>query len=533
MSPVNKALYYAAIVSLGGFLFGFDATVISGVVSFVSDEFALTDLEIGLVVGAPTLTGILAALTVGPLADRFGRRPILKLLALLYAVSAVFSAWAPDYINLVLARAIGGYAFGSLGLAPIYIAETSPAGRRGFMVSVNQLNIVVGFSAAYFANYLILMLSQSSHDIIELLHIDSHTWRWMLGLEAVPAIAYLGLLHLVPESPRWLTLQGRREEASAILATYLSPEKVERALSKITKSAMSHNPRLSAQLELLLSPTMRRVLVLGLVLGIAQQITGINAVYFYAPTIFEQAGMGTNTAFAQAIWVGITNIAMTIIAMAAIDRIGRRPLMIAGLAGIIVSMGVIAYGFSQAEYRLDTAKLPTLSAQEKTSLAPLVGRTFESDTSFKQALRNRLGDTGLRRHEAVLINQAMTAPATVILAGILGFVASFALSLGPVMWVLLSEIFPNHLRAVAMALVGFFNSLASFLVQLLFPLSLTTIGAAGTFALYGACALAGLLLLLKLLPETKGRTLEELECDLVGKPPKNSLTSAAQQGDPT
>jgi len=532
MSSANKALNYAAIVSLGGFLFGFDATVISGVIGFVSTDFALTDLEIGLVVGAPTLTGILAAVTVGPLADRFGRRPVLKLLALLYAVSAVFSALAPDYISLVVARAIGGYAFGSLGLAPIYIAETSPAGRRGFMVSVNQLNIVVGFSAAYFANYLILLLSQSSLDIVALLQIDSHPWRWMLGLEAMPAFVYLGLLHLVPESPRWLMLQGRKEEASAILATYLSPEKVQRALTKIAKSTARHNPKIRAQLTTLLSPTLRRVLILGLILGVTQQITGINAVYFYAPTIFEQAGMGTNAAFAQAIWVGIINIAVTVIAMAAIDRIGRRPLMIAGLVGIVLSMAVIAFGFSQAAYRLDNANLATLTAQEQTDLAPLVGRTFGSDTSFKLALRDTLGETGLRKHEAALLNQAMTAPAPMILAGILGFVASFALSLGPVMWVLLSEIFPNHLRAVAMAAVGFFNSLASFLVQLLFPLSLTTVGATGTFALYGACALGGLLLLLKLLPETKGRTLEELECTLVRKPHSDAVTPTAPQGDP-
>lgn len=515
----NNALFYAAIVSLGGFLFGFDATVISGVVGFVTTEFALNDYQIGWVVGIPTFTGILAAVSVGPLADKFGRKIILQLLALLYAVSAVLSALAPDYLTLVIARGIGGLAFGSLGLAPIYIAETSPARLRGRMVSVNQLNIVVGFSAAYFANYYILEASQSGAGWIQAIGLDVHTWRWMLGLEALPAVLYFCLLFLAPESPRWLYLQGRTKEARATLAKIIAPEKLEWAFANIGESASHASSGFVAHLKELLHPKLRLVLFLGVILGIVQQASGINAVYFYAPTIFEQAGVGTNAAFAQAVWIGIINIIFTLISMALIDKMGRKPLMVIGLAGVIISMGLISFSFKEARYTLPLDAATEIAAQANTpALTQIANTTFENDVSFKDAARAILGDQSFRVHEAALLQSAMKVNATAILVGILGFVASFAFSLGPVMWVLLSEIFPNHMRAVSMAFVGFFNSLVSFAVQFLFPVGLSTLGAASMFAIYAALSVIGLALVAWLLPETKGRTLEQLEKELAGDP---------------
>ncbi|MEM8934510.1 MAG: MFS transporter, partial [Acidobacteriota bacterium] len=204
---------FASTVSLGGFIFGFDATVISGVIGFVTREFDLDTLQQGMVVGAPTLASVLAAVSVGPLADLVGRRRMLQWLALLYTVSAVLSALAPSYLALVAARFLGGYAFGTLVLAPLYIAEISPAKMRGFMVSVNQLNIVIGFSAAYFANFYILEASQSGAAWVTRFGLDQETWRFMLGVEIVPALLYLVLLtFFVPESPRWLIVRGRIDE---------------------------------------------------------------------------------------------------------------------------------------------------------------------------------------------------------------------------------------------------------------------------------------------------------------------------------
>ena len=515
-TKTSKAFLYAATVALGGFLFGFDATVISGVVGFVTREFGLSAWQQGMVVSAPTLASVLAAMTVGPLADTYGRTRVLKLLAALYTVSAVCSALAPSFWTLVGARFIGGYAFGTLLLAPIYIAEISPARLRGALVSVNQLNIVVGFSAAYFANFYLLELSGSAAAWVQSLGIDAHTWRWMLGLEAVPAVAFLLLLSWVPESPRWLMVQRREQEARSVLAKLVPEDGIDEAVATIQRNIDQAAARAHSKLSEVFRPAMRFALGLGLLVAVAQQITGVNAVYFYAPTIFEQSGVGTNAAFAQAIWVGLTNVVFTLIAMALIDRVGRKPLLVAGLAGVMVSMSLSAWGFHQAEYRLSAEQTAELATSlDAPGLTALADQTFDDDLAFKGALKEALGEQAARDHEAALIQAAINADARLILLGILGFVASFAISLGPVMWVLLSEIFPNHIRGVAMSVVTFFNSGVSFGVQFFFPWQLENLGSSGTFLIYGAFAAVGLVLVGWFLPETKGRSLEELEHELV------------------
>lgn len=515
----NKTLTvfrYATIVALGGFIFGFDATVISGVVGFATREFGLDEWQQGMVVSAPTLAATLAALTVGPLADALGRKRILQLLAALYTLSAVFSALAPSFWGLVIARFIGGYAFGTLLLAPIYIAEISPSRLRGAMVSVNQLNIVIGFSAAYFANFYILELSQTAYGWVADLGIDAHTWRWMLGAEALPAFAYLVLLSWVPESPRWLMVQQRSDEARGVLGRLATPDQLEGAMREMQENIDEAAARARSKLAEVFRPEMRFALGLGLIVAVTQQITGVNAVYFYAPMIFEQSGVGTNAAFAQAIWVGITNVVFTLLAMALIDRLGRKPLLVAGLAGVMLSMSLAAWGFQQASYRLSEGKAAELAeVLAAPALTSLAGVEYADDLAFKEALKETLGDQVARDHQAALIQAAIEVEATLILFGILGFVASFAVSLGPVMWVLLSEIFPNHIRGLAMSVVTFFNSGVSFGVQFLFPWELSTIGSASTFLVYGVFAAVGLVLVAWLLPETKGRSLEELEHELI------------------
>lgn len=507
----GTAFGYAAIVSLGGFLFGFDASVISGVIGFVTVEFNLSPLQQGLVVSAPTLAAIVAGLSVGPLADGIGRKPVLLALAALYLASAVFAALAPNYWALVFGRAVGGIAFGTLVVAPLYIAEISPARLRGALVSFNQLNIMLGFSAAYFANYCILHLGQSGLPWTQALSIDTHIWNWMLGVQALPALIFVIALAFVPESPRWLIVKGRFDQARTILRKLTTAETLEHRFSEIAQSTSASQQESRSRLDALLHPKLRLALLVGLIVAVAQQITGINAIYFYAPTIFEQSGVGRDAAFSQAVWIGVTNIVFTLIAMATIDKLGRKPLLLIGLLGVFVSMSLAAYGFSEARFLLSEEAVAALpSALDRAALDPLIGAVYESDVAFKRAAADVLGQQAFRAHEAELMRAAIQMNPTIVLIGILGFVASFAMSLGPVMWVLLSEIFPNRIRGLAISFVTFFNSMVSFVVQFLFPWELVTIGAAATFAIYGAFALLGLVLVWRLLPETKGRSLEEL-----------------------
>ncbi len=519
----RTALYYAAIISLGGFLFGFDAAVISGVVGFITPLFDLDEAQIGLVVSAPSLAAIIAALTVGPAADQVGRKKVMLVLALLYTISATASAIAPDITTLIVARFVGGLAFGTLMLAPIYIAEIAPARLRGRMVSVNQLNIVIGFSAAYFANYFILNASESGAPWVAATGVEEHAWRWMLGLEALPAAAYFLLMFLVPESPRWLVLHGKTDRAATILARITEPANIQPMLEEIASSATGAIDSLWSRLKALLKPELRLVLVVGFIVGIAQQASGINSVYFYAPTIFEQSGVGTNAAFMQATYIGIINVVFTIIAMLTIDRFGRKPLLLLGLLGVFVSMSVTAYGFHTATYEMPADRAAEFAEQfDAPELAAIGGIRFDNDLEFKGALIDIIGRSALRANESALIEAAIRINPRIVLAGILGFVASFAFSLGPVMWVLFSEIFPNRIRGVAMAVMGVVNSGVSTGVQFIFPWELANFGTAMTFLIYGVVSLVCLVLVAKLLPETRGRTLEELERELVRPRPASA-----------
>ena len=279
----RRTIALAIVVALGGFLFGLDASVISGVVGFITPEFSLNAWQVGLVVGAPTLAGIFSSIGSGLLSDLVGRKRVLIVLASLYTISSTVAAIAPNYEVLVAARFVGGLAFASLAIAPMYIAEIAPAEKRGLMVSFNQFNIMVGFSAAYFANYFLLNVSQHGAAWVQALGIDRHTWRWMLGLSGLPAVVWLVLLLRIPESPRWLIVKGRIDDARAVLARIRPPAQVEAALDEIRNSTTEAAGSLWSRCNQLLKPALRLPLAIGLIIGIAQQVTGINAVYFYAP----------------------------------------------------------------------------------------------------------------------------------------------------------------------------------------------------------------------------------------------------------
>ena len=507
----------ALIVALGGFLMGFDASVISGVVGFIETQFSLTKLQLGWSVASLTLTATLAMMVAGPLSDRLGRRPVLRLAAALFAVSALASAVAPNFLFLVIARMIGGLGVGAaLIIAPMYIAEIAPAERRGRLVSFNQLNIVIGISVAFFSNYLILQLGQSELSWAQALRLDEWNWRWMLGAETLPAVAYFFALMAVPESPRWLAMHGRDADALRVFARVSGAEQARARLAMVHDSLAACAAEQGASLRELFHPAMKLVLTIGIAVAILQQITGINAVFFYAPMIFEQSGIGTDAAFMQAVLVGVVNLAFTVVAILLIDKLGRRPLLIFGLTGMAVCMLGLSYGFGAASYSLDPPVLASLPVQiDRELIAPLTAVTYDSDVAFRAAVSDAIGADAFAQHESALVSAAIDVDPLLILLGILGFVASFAVSLGPVMWVLFSELFPNRLRGLAISLAGLVNSAVSFTVQLVFPWELANLGNSLTFLIYALFAAAGLGVVLRIVPETKGRSLEELERMLV------------------
>lgn len=518
---MNKSTSYivttALIVALGGFLMGFDASVISGVVKFIEPEFNLTKLQLGWSVSSLTLTATLAMLISGPLSDKLGRRQVLKYAALLYAISAIFSAIAPSFTTLVIARMIGGIGVGaSLIIAPMYIAEISPPEMRGRMVSFNQLNIVIGISVAFFTNYLILQLGKSDASWALNLKFDEWNWRWMLGIEALPAILYFLGLYFVPRSPRWLVMKGEFDEAMEVMRKASEAGHAEAEMEKIQAAIQQDQQSDKQPIAELFKRSMALVLTIGIVIGVLQQITGINSVFFYAPMIFEQSGIGTDASFSQAIYVGLINLVFTLLAIALIDKLGRKPLLIFGLAGIAVCMFILSYSFSSATYTLSEAAVLELpAAVNKDALADVVGVTFNSDLEYKAGIQAALGEEVANANESELLSGAISMNPMLVLIGILGFVASFAISIGPVMWVLFSELFPNKVRGLAISFVGLINSGVSFLVQLIFPWELANLGSSTTFLIYGVFGAIGVLFVLFVVPETKGKSLEELEALLV------------------
>lgn len=508
----KKTFFIALVVSLGGFLFGFDAGIISGVMSYAGPEFDLGDIQSGWVVSAPSLAAMFAMLVAGLLGDMLGRKKILLAVAFLYTLSAILSAYAPGYTVLWIARMIGGVAFGAaLVLAPTYIAEISTPENRGKLVSIQQLNIVFGFFAAFLCNYYLNNLNTSGESFLT----DETVWRWMLGIETLPAIIYFFCLFFVPQSPRWLYVQNRIEEAKQVLKKLHGNNQAEKEIASIEQSIDSTSTTEKAGWKELIKPSLRFIFIVGLTLGILQQITGINAVYFYATTIFKQTGIGTNAAFASGVLLSLTSVFFTFVAIFLIDRMGRRPLLLIGMAGIAISLLLCAYGFNKATYSLSAENVAQLENVDQNALQPLIGQSFDNDIEFKNAMKSALGSQEYGKNDGAIVEAAIEINAILVLLGILGFIACFAFSLGPVMWVMLSELYPNKYRGVAIGIVGFVNSFSSWLVQQIFPWELSNLGNALSFFIFGAIATVGFFILLRILPETKGKSLEDIQTELV------------------
>jgi MFS transporter, SP family, arabinose:H+ symporter len=504
--------FVALTVAIGGFLLGFDATVISGVVPFIREHFELSgtsgDLKLGWAVSSLGWGAMAGNAMAGVLSDRYGRRRVLIFTALLFVLSSQLAALSVSLAGLVTARIIGGLAVGAaILIAPVYIAEIAPAGRRGRLVSLNQLMIVIGISASFFSNYFLLGAGE-------------HNWRWMLGVQTVPALLYLLLLWLVPESPRWLLMKGRDAEALEVLTRVSGEQQAQQDLRQIRQSLAART--VSQGFRGLFDRRIRFIMLIAFGLAFFQQITGINAVFYYLPTIFAQAGGGVSDAFWQAVLVGLVNVGMTFVAIWLIDRLGRKPLLTIGVAGMALSLLTIGWAFSQASYRLSEssyaiAQSNGVPAELLSELRSFDGPPQVSEAAFLATLGAKYGAERIAPHRQALASAALSMNAQLVLIAIIGFVASFAISLGPVMWVLLSEIFPNEYRGAAISVVGFWNALVSASVTFVFPWELSTLGSAGTFLVYGIFASVALLFVLLFIPETKGRTLEELESELMSR----------------
>ncbi len=517
-------VFISLIVALGGFLLGFDSAVISGAVPFYRAVFGLEtgSLLLGLSVSAIIFGAMGGNFIGGILADIYGRKVVLIFTAVLFSFCALATSLTSNLWFFIIARIVGGLGVGmAILVAPMYIAEIAPRERRGTLVSINQLNIVLGISAAYFSNYFILK------------NVTDPTlnWRWMLGVGAIPAILYFFLLYFIPQSPRWLAMKNRDEESKKVLTRIGGEQYASQVFAEIKESIGKSVKTSGIRFGEVFQKKMTLILIIGLGIAFFQQITGINAIFYYAPMIFGMAGGGQDAAFAQAIILGLTNVVFTIVAMFLIDRIGRKPLLIIGSLGIMISLSIAGFAFKAARYNItekgveqimqkasqkEGANAENLKVLEQ-GLKALVNIKYDSENGFFKEVKKQIGTENYNDYKGTILENAITMNAILVLIGLILYVASFAISLGPVMWALLSEIFPNRMRGVMISIVGTWNSVVSFSVATVFPKELEVLGSGTTFLIYGLLGFLTLLFVLKYVPETKGKSLEELESILVKK----------------
>jgi SP family arabinose:H+ symporter-like MFS transporter len=424
------------VAALGAVMFGFDIAIISGAAPFVQKHFNLNDLQLGWGVSCLIIGCMVGALAAGRMADRFGRKRSLLFVALIFGVSSVLTAVAPGFSLFVLARITGGLAVGAASMvAPLYIAEASPCGIRGRMVALNQLGITFGILLSYLINYVLRDLGPNN-------------WRWMFATGALPSLLFFLLLFLVPESPRWLCLAGRRAEAEAVLVRIGGKQSAKNELASMR---LLDGQETARPAELLQSKH-RRVMLTGVLLAFLVQATGINTVIEYAPIILRSAGNSLDSAMFQTFVMGFINFVATFVAIFTVDRLGRRSLYLYGSCAMTLSLVLISLGF-------------------------LTGSNH--------------GLTGLFL--------------------ILLFIGSFAACIGPVFWILMSEIFPARIRGLAMSAAVFVCWSSNFFVVLFFPWVLRHLGGSATFGGIALLALGMVFVAWKMVPETSGKTLEQIE----------------------
>jgi len=432
----------SSVAALGGLLFGYDTAVIAGAIGFLRQKFELSAAMTGWAASSAIIGCVFGAMFAGKLSDEFGRKKVLILTAILFAISAIGSSIPNNLTQFVMARFIGGLGVGAASmLSPLYISEIAPANIRGRLVTTYQLAIVLGIQLIYFVNLKISNFGDEAWNI-------EMGWRYMLGSEALPAIAFMLLLLLVPESPRWLSKSGNEEASMKVLEKINSKEKAREIQNEINEALKEEK----GTLRELFAPGLRRAVLVGVFLAIFSQVTGINAIMYYAPEIFKSVGFGTESALLQTVIIGSFNIIFTFVALWLVDRAGRKPLLLFGVSGMAISL---------------------LS----------IGLVFY------------LGNTN----------------GPWVLIFILAYVGCFAASLGPMPWVIISEIFPTKTRGVAMSLAVLMMWVSVYFVTQFFPIFLESIGGAFTFWIFMVNAVILVFFVWFILPETKGKTLEEIE----------------------
>ena len=449
-------LFMAVVAAIGGILFGYDTAVISGTISSVSGQFSLDTIQQGWYVGCALVGSIIGVLFAGTLSDSIGRKKTMLIAATLFCLSAIFCAASAGFVQLVCFRIIGGMGIGIVSIvSPVYISEVSPADRRGTMVSLYQLAVTIGFLAAYIVNFWIQDAAQSAqYSSGWWRHVmQDEMWRGMLGSMTVPAIMYFIVLFFIPESPRWLIVKGEGGKASAILTRIYSDRAAAETQMSETKASIEGET--VSEWKALLQPGILKAVIIGSAIAILGQFMGVNAVLYYGPEIFSDAGLSSGDSMFSQVLVGAVNMLTTVIAVFIIDKVGRKQLIYWGVSGMILSLIMIGLYF-------------------------LCGEDWGLGNGF-------------------------------LLSFFLFYVFCCAISISAVVFVLLSEMYPNSVRGRAMSVAGLALWIGTYLIGQLTPWLLENLTPAGTFFLFAAMCVPYILIMWKAVPETTGKTLEEIE----------------------
>lgn len=449
-------VFLSIVAAIGGILFGYDTAVISGTISSVEAQFSLNAMQVGWFVGCALVGSILGVAVAGILSDRFGRKLTMLVAAILFTASGIGCAISQSFTELVIYRIIGGIGIGVVSIvSPMYISEVAVARWRGTLVSLYQLAITIGFLAAYLVNFQILKAAETAVYDTPWLHwiMVDEMWRGMLGSNALPALLFFIVIFFIPESPRWLILRNRTERAHAVLEhIYRSSEAADGEIATI-RDAEKAAPK--SEWRSLTSPGMRRALLIDVAIAMLGQFMGVNAVLYYGPTIFEDAGLSSGDSLFSQVLVGAVNMLTTVIALVIIDRVGRKQLVYWGVSGMILSLLCIGTYF-------------------------LAGAAWGLSSTF-------------------------------LLIFFLAYVFCCAISISAVIFVLLSEMYPTRVRGLAMSIAGFSLWIGTYLIGQLTPWMLETLTPAGTFFLFAAMCFPYILIMWRAVPETTGRSLEEIE----------------------
>lgn len=453
MALKNNLNLLALIAALGGFLFGYDTAIISGTIGFVKTQFDLSTVMEGWYVSSALIGTIFGVSVAGVLSDRYGRKNLLIMSGIFFALSAIGCVLSASFNALVIYRLFGGIGVGIASmLSPLYISEIAPAKNRGKLVALYQLAITLGILFAYFVNAYLLSLSTSdsfegTSEMVHKIYV-SEVWRAMLGSEIIPAIIFLLLLFVIPKSPRWLAMKGKKIQAKSVLLRFVTEQEADSEIQNV-EDILSKE---SGGIKAVFSGPFKLAMIIGVSLAVLSQLSGINAIIYYGPRILEEGGLQLGEALGSQVVIGFVNVLFTFVALWKIDDLGRRPLLIYGIIGIIISLLVVGLLFY-----------------------------FEVNNSY------------------------------LLMTFILTFLACFSFSFGPVLWVLLSEIYPLKIRGAAMSVATMAVWIGATFIGQMTPWLLENLQPHGTFWLFATCMLPAIYLAVWVLPETKGKTLEEIE----------------------